>query len=416
MLKKPINLDTTFGSYTATDLIGEGGAGRVYGGVDQDGTSVAIKMLAAERTSIDKRKRFKNEIGFLLRAKHENIVNVLDHGVYSKKEGDVLQPFYVMHRYAGNLRDQIDSGLAPEFAFELFNQLINGVEAAHLNGVIHRDLKPENVLFDGVTKRLAVADFGVADFTDELLVTLVETKATQRLANFLYAAPEQRIRGGTVGVPADIYALGLILNELFTGSVPHGTEFKQIGSVAPDFAFLDEIVASMLRQNPADRPASIAALKSLIQKSKFEAVTQQKISAISKTVVPEGTIDDPLAFEPPKLIDAVWDNGRLTLTLDRPVSNAWVQALRNLGNYSSVMGIGPETFQFSGDKVSVACPDHSAQNVINHFKPWLPKATQILKLDLEHEEKRKHDERVEQLKREKEAEERRLRVNSTLQI
>lgn len=416
MLKNPISFDTTFGTYTATDILGQGGAGIVYGGIDPDGANVAIKMLATDRASGDKRKRFKNEIGFLSRVKHENIVNVLDHGVYKKEENGALQPFYVMRRYSGSLRDLIKRELDPKFALVLFSQLINGVEVAHLNGVVHRDLKPENVLFDEVHKTLAVADFGVADFTDELLVTLVETQANQRLANFQYAAPEQRIRGGIVGVPADIYALGLMLNELFTGSVPHGTEFRQVGSVAPEYTFLDEIIGSMLRQNPVERPPNIVALKGLIQKSNAEAVTLQKISKITNTVIPEGAIDDPLAFEPPRLVAAEWDNNQLFLTLDRPVSNEWVQAIQNMGNCTSIMGIGPERFRFSGEKVSVICPEHSAQDAINYFKQWLPQATQVLKYQLEQEEKRKHDARVEQLRQEKEAEERRLRVNSSLKI
>ena len=51
-----------------------------------------------------------------------------------------------------------------------------------------------------------------------------------------------------MGVPADIYALGLMLNELFTGTVPHGTQYKQIGDVAGEYGFLNPIVAEMLRQ------------------------------------------------------------------------------------------------------------------------------------------------------------------------
>lgn len=416
MLKKPIRFDTTFGTYDANVILGEGGSGIVYGGNDPDGVDIAVKILASDRASGDKRRRFKNEIGFLSRVKHKNIVNVLDHGVYKNEKTGVLQPFYVMPRYSGSLRDLINSGISPDTAFDYFVQLLDGVEAAHLNGVVHRDLKPENALYDEKTKNLSVADFGVADFTDELLLTLVETKENQRLANFQYAAPEQRMKGGNVGVPADIYALGLMLNELFTGSVPHGTEFRRIESVAPEYAYLDKIIDAMLRQNPSERPSSIASIKGLIQKHKAEAVALQKISKITNTVVPEGTIDDPLALEPPLLVAAEWDNNQLHLTLDRPVSNAWVGALHNMGNYTSVMGMGPETFRFSGNKVTANCQEHSAQDAINYFKQWLPRATQVLKYQLEQEETRKHNERLEQLRREKEAEERRLRVNSSLKI
>lgn len=75
----------------------------------------------------------------------------------------------------------------------------------------HRDLKPENILHDPIENRLVVSDFGIAHFTAELMHTLVETKLAERLANFHYAAPEQRRPGGLVDHRADIYALGLIL-------------------------------------------------------------------------------------------------------------------------------------------------------------------------------------------------------------
>lgn len=123
-MKKPIHFDTTFGTYTATDILGEGGAGIVYGGNDPDVGDIAIKILASDRASGDKRKRFKNEISFLSRVKHKNIVNVLDHGVHKKEGSGSLQPFYVLPRYSSSLRDLIGNGINPETAFEYFIQLL----------------------------------------------------------------------------------------------------------------------------------------------------------------------------------------------------------------------------------------------------------------------------------------------------
>jgi serine/threonine protein kinase len=176
-LKAAINLQTAFGEYTLDEQLGEGGAGRVYGGVDDSGAQIAIKVLT--QTSSDKKRRFKNEIAFLARNKHANIVTVTDHGVAT---GTVKSPFYVMRRYNGNLRNLMGKSL-PDEAMKSFSQILDGVEAAHLQGVTHRDLKPENVLFDNGNHALAVADFGVASFTDDQLATLVETAPTQRLAN-----------------------------------------------------------------------------------------------------------------------------------------------------------------------------------------------------------------------------------------
>jgi serine/threonine protein kinase len=239
-LKKPVAFETTFGIYEASEIIGEGGAGRVFGGIGPDQSSVAVKVLSKDKTSADKRRRFKNEITFLTRNSHKNIVTVVDHGI--SLTGEIVGPFYVMKRYDGSLRDLIGK-IPPEKVLSFFSQILDGIEAAHFKNVIHRDLKPENILFDKSANALAIADFGIARFTEDLLETLVETSPTQRLANFLYAAPEQRIPGRKVTASADVYALGLMLNEMVTNNVPHGTEYQLIGSRFESLGFLDPIVA-----------------------------------------------------------------------------------------------------------------------------------------------------------------------------
>ena len=207
-----------------------------------------------------------------------------------------------------------------------------------------------------------------------------------------------------------------MLNELFTGAVPHGTEYQQIASVSKAHAYLDDIVALMLRQSPRDRPTSIAALKGLIQRYEGEAVTLQRLSEINATVIPESQIDDPLALEPPKLVNVGWDAGRLTLTLDRPVTGGWIDALNNMKSYTSVMGIGPQTFSFRGHQASVPVSDTDAQRVIDYFKTWLPLASHTLRTNLlEAATKRQHAMKV-KLLQQREQEERRLRANRALKI
>jgi serine/threonine protein kinase len=182
------------------------------------------------------------------RNKHPNIVTVLDHGI--ARDHEFNGPFYVMSRYDGSLRAVMRQNLPSERVLPLFSQVLDGVEAAHFQGVVHRDLKPENILHDKGNGRLGIADFGIAQFTEELVATVVNTAPSQRLANFQYAAPEQRIAGQTVTQQADIYALGLILNEMFTGTVPHGTRYRLIENVDKQFAFLNPLVSKMLAQSP----------------------------------------------------------------------------------------------------------------------------------------------------------------------
>jgi serine/threonine protein kinase len=410
-LKQSITVETAFASYSATEIIGEGGAGRVFGATGPNGP-VAIKLLT--NSSLDKRQRFKNEIGFLIKNRHPHIVAVIDHGV--GKFGSSSGPFYVMRRYESNLRDWMKTGPGVEAAVGLYSKILDGVEAAHLLGATHRDLKPENVLVDKATSSPAIADFGVASFTDELLVTLVETNPAQRLANFQYAAPEQRSPGRPVGLQADIYALSLMLNELFTGTVPHGTDYELIGRSHPQLAFLDAVVSRGLKQNPSDRFASVTELKNAIARHRAEFLSLQKISKIDETVIPAGQVDDPLAHVPPKIVSADWDAGTLTMMLDRPVHDPWVHALRNMGGHTSVMGIGPEAFRFQGTRATVGVGANDVQRVIDFFKDWLPRATMVLKTNLEQQARREEEQLREKLRRERQAEEERLKVTRNLRF
>lgn len=411
-LKKPVQVETAFNAYQLTEVLGEGGAGRVYGGIDSAGDAVAVKVLIDG--AMDKRRRFKNETSFLLRNKHKNIVTVSDHGVADDTR--IKGAFYVMPRFEGSLREVINGKPAPDLAMSLFSQILDGVEAAHLLNVTHRDLKPENVLVGDEGTKIVIADFGVAEFTEELLHTLVETGPTKRLANFLYAAPEQREVGRSVDLTADIYALGLMLNELFTGSVPHGTEYRLIVADTPEFGFLDPIVSQMIRQNPSERPDSISAVKWLIQKHQIEAVSLQKLSELEKVVIPAGEVDDPLAHQPPKLIGAYHDNGVLYLELDREVSSNWVLAFHYVESDKPVPGISSRYFRFNGVEAKVGVGGPRAQIVIDHFKEWLPKATDELKSTLEREAARAESEYRQHLQIEQELERRRFEVNSSLRI
>ena len=412
-LRSPVVLETAFGSYTVDEILGVGGAGRVYGGKNADGSPVAVKVLSKENASKDKRARFRKEIAFLSRNTHRNIVTVSDHGLAQDKS--ISGPFYVMPKFESNLRKMMVAGIAPNTVLAVFEKILNGVEAAHLQGVVHRDLKPENVLADSKGE-IAIADFGIASFTEKLLITSAQTGPTQRLANFQYAAPEQRLIGRTITRTADIYALGLMLNEIFTTEIPHGTQFRTIAQSQPAFGYLDDIVAQMLRQNPDERPASIDAVKDLLQKMQAAEISRQRLSAAKNEVVKVGEIDDDLALTPPKVVGASWDGGSLTLTLDRPVHQGWVNALQNMGGHTSVMGRGPERFTFTGKTARIQSREDEAQRIIDYFKEWLPRATQKLKYDLETAASQAAAKRRHELELERIREESLLRVNSSLKI
>jgi hypothetical protein len=249
---------TALGAYTLGSPLGEGGSGKVFRVVDEDGSEHALKYLRPDGQTSQKSRRFKNELAFCLKNTHPNIITVEDWGL--AQVNDVEVPFYVMPVYPQTLRTLMDQGTSPDLLMSIFLQILDGVQAAHVRGIWHRDLKPQNVLYDPITNRAVVTDFGIAHFAEGLLYTTIETRASDRLANFRYAAPEQRANR-IVDQRADIYALGLILYEMFTGELLQGTSHKQIGSVHPHFGYLDSLVEKMSRQSPDDRPTSIGDIK-----------------------------------------------------------------------------------------------------------------------------------------------------------
>jgi serine/threonine protein kinase len=245
--------ETAYCSYTYVKNIGEGAVGFVHEVADEEGSHRALKIFKPGEPQERRRKRFRNELKYCFENRHPHIVRVHDWGV-TESDGETV-PFFIMDLYPATLRDKINAKLDPDAAVVVFRQLVDAVSSAHAAGVWHRDLKPENILI--ATNGTAVlADFGIAHFVESMLATAIETQPGDRLANFEYAAPEQGRKGQTVTAAADVYALGLILNEMFTGIPPHGKNAPTIGSVAPKLAGLDLLVERMLNHSPDKRPKS----------------------------------------------------------------------------------------------------------------------------------------------------------------
>ena len=413
-LSKPIIFETAFANFTANDILGEGGAGRVYKANNESGSEFAVKMLDPMKATKERLRRFQNELLFSLKNQHPNIITVVDYGVF--RDGKKTSPFYVMPLYAGSLRKLLLSRIPPDKVLVYFSQLLDGMEAAHLFRVVHRDLKPENVLYDEAKNRLLIADFGIARFEEEDLYTAVETAPSTRLANFQYAAPEQRSRGFTVDSRADIYAIGLILNEMFTGAIPQGTGYKTIGSVSPECGYLDDLVSTMLRQSADERPASIEIVKQQLIARKNEFVTRQRINELKQTVISVTDIDDPLILDPPRLVNFDYDSNMLTLIFQHSVNQKWISALYNMDGDSSYLGKEPTRFSISGDKACINASEHEVQQIIDSFKSWLPTANRKYEEMIRKEKIETEEEHRRQLQREVEEQERRQRVLKNVKL
>jgi serine/threonine protein kinase len=224
----------------------------------------------------------------------------------------------------------------------------------------------------------------------------------------------------TVDHRADIYALGLVLNEMFTGQVPLGTGYKAIGSVASDFSYLDDIVSTMLRQSAEERPASIEVIKRELIGHKQEFITRQRLSDLKQTAVSVTDLDDPLIVDPPRLVNIDVEPGVLILLFQRPVTPKWQQSWIQMGRTSSItclMNKDPEKFSFSGNRASIpARGEDEMQRIVNDFKTWIPMANSISATMVLKEQQELENQRRTQLQQEIEEQERRRRILTSVRI
>jgi serine/threonine protein kinase len=411
--QKPRQFKTAFETYEFVQQVGVGGTGAVFEVTAADGEHYALKVLDKTKATRERRKRFENEIHFCSTEWHRNIIHVLGSGIT-----DDESPFYVMPLYPTTLRKVMAAGIKPADVLPVFDQLLSGLEAAHLMGVCHRDLKPENILHDPKSNTYVLADFGIARFREEDLHTLVETGKHERLASFMYAAPEQRVPGRAVGQPADIYAAGLILNEMFTAEIPLGAGFKQIGAVVPDFAFLDGLVEAMRQQEPERRPAVAAVKEELIARGN-EFISRQKLDALKRQVVPETEIDDPLVRNPITLIAPEdYDNDDLLLKLSGAPNPQWIRLFQNPGDHTFIHGIvQPNLFAFQGNRAVIRIADEQyIQRAVDYFKQYLQRANTVYATWVRDQHRQKIDAERRELARRVAEEENRQRVLSTLRV
>lgn len=207
--------------YQIQSLLGEGGMGAVYRAVQPEGPPVAIKVLHEELGgAAELRERFEREARALFGLEHPHILHVIDFGI---TEG---RPYLVMELLAGKSLDALieEESLHPEQAFDLATQVLEGLAFAHQSGVLHRDLKTENVFVTHDANGRPIAkllDFGLAKFTDDERWGS-SAKLTVQGSIFgtpAYMPPEQ-CAGAPVDARGDVYAIGVILFELFTGEWP----------------------------------------------------------------------------------------------------------------------------------------------------------------------------------------------------
>lgn len=251
--------------YRIVGLIGRGGMGEVYRADDLKlGQPVALKFLpgrlAAEKTWIE---RFYAEVRHARQISHPNVCRVYDVGEIEGRH--FLSMEYVDGEDLASLLRRIGR-LPGDKAVEIARQICAGLAAAHDRGVLHRDLKPANVMLDG-RGRARITDFGLA-------IRAEDDKGGAEVGGTpAYMAPEQ-LQGRGASVQSDLYALGLLLYELFTGrrafEAATLAEWKRKHSeeqpTAPSTvtkeldAAVERAILRCLEKEPGQRPRSAAAV------------------------------------------------------------------------------------------------------------------------------------------------------------
>jgi serine/threonine protein kinase/WD40 repeat protein len=239
------------GPYRLMELIGEGGFGLVFVAEQSEPVrrKVALKVLKPGMDTRDLVARFEAERQALALMDHPNIARVLDVG--STPSG---RPYFVMELVRGvPITDYCDAHkLGPKDRLALFVPVCQAVQHAHQKGVIHRDIKPSNVLVTMIDGKPVpkVIDFGVAKAVGQSLTDkTIYTRFAQILGTPLYMSPEQaEMSGVDVDTRADVYALGVLLYELLTGTTPFDRDrFRR--------AAFDEI-RRIIREEEPPRPST----------------------------------------------------------------------------------------------------------------------------------------------------------------
>ncbi len=272
------------GRYEIVSEVGKGGFGRVFRAVDLETEElVALKVLKPSLTSDEQvRARFLGELKMSRRVVHPNIIRLTD---ILEVSGLLI---LVMEFVEGMSLKQMVRRQGPldvELAYTIISQVCLGLDAAHRVGVVHRDVKPQNIL---ITENLGVkiVDLGLARHLGGTSVS--QTGVIMGTPD--YMSPEQ-VRGKNVEARSDIYSLGVVMYEMFTGKVP----FSGDSSVAVLLAHLRQVPESPMRvrsdlppwvnymilkamaKKPSQRFNKTTELLNYFEKSMAEAKLKEKV-------------------------------------------------------------------------------------------------------------------------------------------
>jgi hypothetical protein len=234
------------GRYRILGLLGTGGMGEVYKAFDVIlNQAVALKFLAAAHISEAALVRFRNEVRIARQVSHPNVCRVYDLGM---AEGlHFLSMEYIDGEDLASLLRRIGR-LPQDKAIEFTRRICAGLAAAHDRGVLHRDLKPANIMIDA-RGQVRITDFGLAALAAEIPLSDL------RSGTPAYMSPEQKA-GQDVTTRSDIYSLGLVLHEMFTGRSRKDAHTSPSEFVKDLDPAIERLMLRCLQEDPKRRPSS----------------------------------------------------------------------------------------------------------------------------------------------------------------
>ncbi|MFZ2281325.1 MAG: serine/threonine-protein kinase [Prosthecobacter sp.] len=254
-------LDALIPGYKFLQFIERGGMGAVYKAVQKSlNRTVAVKLLPqVHRNKESFAERFKREAHALALLNHPHIIAVYDFG-----ETPDGQMYYVMEFVSGMDLQQLLKRDPPEprQILKIITQVCEALQFAHEHGIVHRDIKPANILVDE-RGNVKVADFGLAKVIGPQSVDYTATGMTIGTPD--YIAPEALDQSRDIDHRADIYSLGVMIYELFTGHVPKGVwEPPSIRSGADKG--IDAVVSKAMQNNPEKRYQHVRDMTQVLEK------------------------------------------------------------------------------------------------------------------------------------------------------